>query len=83
MIIHSHHGYLNLRIMSTTLHKLIQFELASINANLWLGIRVSKYPSNKLPTIQGSVIIIEFFKVNSHTFTYFHHLNSYSKLQSL
>lgn len=57
--------------MSTTPHKLIQFELASINANLWLGIRVSKYPSNKFPTIQDSVIIIEFLKVNSITFTFF------------
>lgn len=67
---HNHHDSLNLNIINITPQRFIQFEVASIKANFWLGIRVSKYPSNKLPTIQDSVIIIEFFKVNSRTLTF-------------
>ena len=48
----------------------MQLEEASKKANLWHGISVNKYLSNKLPNMQDNVIIIEFFKVNSFTFTF-------------
>lgn len=82
LINHIHQDSLNLKIMSITPHKLIQFEVASKNDNCCFGIKLSKYPSIRLLKIQSIVISIEFFSVNPLTLTFllssnflFHEIN--------
>ena len=57
-------------LFRSTAHKLIIFEEASIKESFCSGIKESKELSKKLPNTQESVIRIEFFKVNSRTFTF-------------